>query len=79
MNSYELALTTPSRWRVYQFHHLGPEASNLAGVGGFEPPTDGFGDRCSTRLSYTPTSIIYFSIIYGKGYSSYNVRQKYST
>ncbi len=23
MNSYELTLTTPSRWRVYQFHHLG--------------------------------------------------------
>ena len=25
MNSYELALTTPSRWRVYRFHHLGTE------------------------------------------------------
>ena len=25
-------------------------------MGGFEPPTDGFGDRCSPRLSYTPTS-----------------------
>ena len=23
MNSYELTLTTPSRWRVYRFHHLG--------------------------------------------------------
>jgi hypothetical protein len=23
LNSYELTLTTPSRWRVYQFHHLG--------------------------------------------------------
>ncbi len=23
MNSYELSLTTPSRWRVYRFHHLG--------------------------------------------------------
>jgi hypothetical protein len=24
-------------------------------VEGFEPSADGFGDRCSTRLSYTPT------------------------
>ncbi len=23
LNSYELTLTTPSRWRVYRFHHLG--------------------------------------------------------
>ncbi len=23
MNSHELTLTTPSRWRVYRFHHLG--------------------------------------------------------
>ena len=26
----------------------------LAGVEGLEPPTPGFGDRCSSRLSYTP-------------------------
>jgi hypothetical protein len=25
-------------------------------VAGFEPTASGFGDRCSTRLSYTPTS-----------------------
>ena len=28
--------------------------ARLAGVEGFEPSADGFGDRCSTRLSYTP-------------------------
>ena len=27
MNSYELSLTTPSRWRVYRFHHLGTNES----------------------------------------------------
>jgi hypothetical protein len=27
----------------------------LAGVEGLEPPAGGFGDRCSTKLSYTPT------------------------
>src|SRR5205807_6736100 len=28
----------------------------LAGVEGLEPPTPGFGDRCSSQLSYTPSS-----------------------
>src|SRR4249919_3306168 len=27
---------------------------NVAGVEGLEPPTPGFGDRCSSQLSYTP-------------------------
>src|SRR5205085_5463995 len=32
-----------------------PAASGaLAGVEGLEPPTPGFGDRCSSQLSYTP-------------------------
>jgi hypothetical protein len=26
----------------------------MAGVEGLEPPTPGFGDRCSSQLSYTP-------------------------
>src|SRR6266566_8055626 len=26
----------------------------LAGVEGLQPPTPGFGDRCSSQLSYTP-------------------------
>ena len=28
----------------------------VAGVAGLEPATPGFGDRCSSQLSYTPTS-----------------------
>lgn len=28
----------------------------MAGVEGLEPPTPGFGDRCSNQLSYTPTA-----------------------
>ena len=28
----------------------------LAGVEGLEPPTPGFGDRCSSQLSYTPAA-----------------------
>ena len=49
MNSHGLTPTTPSRWRVYRFHHLG-----MAGAAGLEPTTGGFGDRCSTKLSYAP-------------------------
>ena len=33
MNSYELALTAPSRPRVYRFHHLGPDAAAIAWQG----------------------------------------------
>jgi hypothetical protein len=29
----------------------------LAGVEGLEPPTPGFGDRCSSQLSYTPKAL----------------------
>ncbi len=32
----------------------------LAGVAGLEPAACGFGDRCSTKLSYTPTLYIFF-------------------
>ena len=28
----------------------------MAGVEGLEPPTPGFGDRCSSQLSYTPNN-----------------------
>ena len=30
-------------------------SASLAGVEGLEPPTGGFGDRCSPKLSYTPS------------------------
>src|SRR4051812_12002101 len=33
--------------------------SRLAGVEGLEPPTPGFGDRCSSQLSYTPSERAY--------------------
>jgi hypothetical protein len=29
---------------------------NLAGAEGFEPPTIGFGDRCSTNWNYAPAT-----------------------
>ena len=32
---------------------------NLAGVEGLEPPTPGFGDQCSSHLSYTPLIVAY--------------------
>src|SRR5579864_269000 len=36
--------------------HTHPQAAlRLAGVEGLEPPTPGFGDRCSSQLSYTPS------------------------
>ena len=38
-----------------------PPSRPLAGVEGLEPPTCGFGDRCSPKLSYTPAAILYFS------------------
>ncbi len=38
MNSYALARTTPSRWRVYRFHHLGTETDHHLPSQGFEVP-----------------------------------------
>ena len=31
----------------------------MAGEEGLEPPTPGFGDRCSNQLSYTPTDAVH--------------------
>ncbi len=45
--------TTPSRWRVYQFHHLGPSVFR-AGLTGLEPATSGVTVRHSNQLSYSP-------------------------
>src|SRR5262245_24539799 len=38
--------TTPSRWRVYQFHHQG-ETIGCTGLTGLEPATSGVTDRHS--------------------------------
>jgi hypothetical protein len=36
----------------------------VAGVRGFEPLTGGFGDHCSTKLSYTPIqTTIYHNLL----------------
>ena len=38
----------------YEFEIEPRRLKGLAGVAGFEPAAYGFGDRCSTSLSYTP-------------------------
>jgi hypothetical protein len=48
--------------------------SALAGVAGFEPTTDGFGDRCSTGLSYTPSNIDYHYLIFKYPWGDSNAR-----
>ena len=35
-----------------------PRPLTVAGVEGLEPPTPGFGDRCSSQLSYTPIVLV---------------------
>lgn len=42
----------------------------LAGVEGLEPPTPGFGDRCSSQLSYTPISVTSYQSSDKKGEES---------
>jgi len=63
-----------SRWRG------GETAKNEAGVGGFEPPTCGFGDRCSSQLSYTPLPSDYniFSQI-AQAQLTGKIRRKFNT
>ena len=33
----------------------------MAGVEGLEPPTIGFGDRCSTNSNYTPSAVEHYT------------------
>ena len=40
-----------------------PDIRRLAGQEGIEPPTCGFGDRCSTKLSYWPMRLTYSMIL----------------
>jgi hypothetical protein len=42
----------------------------MAGVEGLEPAALGFGDRCSSQLSYTPTSL---SIVANESAKNYNI------
>lgn len=41
LNSYGLTPTTPSRWRVYQFHHLGTKFSIKSSLKGQLTPLSG--------------------------------------
>ena len=41
-----------------------------AGQEGFEPPTGGFGDRCSTNWSYWPILSPYAWYVFGKTYNT---------
>src|SRR4051794_4462754 len=43
-----------SRGGVWRPRQVSAYTRRLAGVEGLEPPTPGFGDRCSSQLSYTP-------------------------
>jgi hypothetical protein len=48
-----------TRHLIARFPPLAEINSDVAGVEGLEPPTLGFGDRCSSQLSYTPSSELY--------------------
>src|SRR3990170_7202517 len=51
-----LAIFSPCRGKPPPASCLPARASVVAGVEGLEPPTPGFGDRCSSQLSYTPNA-----------------------
>jgi hypothetical protein len=51
------ALTTQLSVSITLLLKAHKELILLAGEEGLEPPTPGFGDRCSNQLSYTPTLV----------------------
>jgi hypothetical protein len=66
LNSDALTRTTPSRWRVYLFHHLGTSFTKKDGRGGRTRTHDRrFWRPLLYQLSYTPAPtgiIIYYNM-----------------
>src|SRR5829696_8878601 len=46
--------TTPSRWRVYQFHHQGKTPSKTTGPTGLEPASSRVTVECSNQTELRP-------------------------
>ena len=46
-----------------KFFFQGGHVFDMAGAVGLEPTTPGFGDQCSSQLSYAPIFPLYFGIV----------------